>query len=171
MGEGKDGRVREHIMVWRAHPCPCDALVLSPLSRTILLPSLPSSLQASICPILDLPLPFHPGLCLAHMRHMEEADLCLAALLAEPPDQFGDLYLEVGNAFIVMGQHGRAAGFLERIEVGEGLRAGCWWWVRFGSAGLDWMGGGWGGVGWGGVGWGGFGRCWEGGEGRRQYFQ
>ena len=64
-----------------------------------------------LCPLL-----YRPGLCLCHLGRMEQADSTLAGLLSEPADQFGDLFLEVGNALIAMGHHGRAAAFLERLE-------------------------------------------------------
>jgi hypothetical protein len=61
-----------------------------------------------------------PGLCLAHLGRLEEADAQLAALLAEPAGQFADLFQDVGLAFCGMGQHSRAVVFLEQLaQVGR----------------------------------------------------
>ena len=57
------------------------------------------------------------GLCLTHLGRRSEADDYFKALLDEPEDTYGDLHLEVADALVAMGQHGRAVGFLEKLEV------------------------------------------------------
>ena len=64
------------------------------------------------------PTPPHPsGLSLAHSGRTSEADSYFKAWMDEPEDAYGDLHLEVADALMAMGQHGRAVGFLEKLEV------------------------------------------------------
>lgn len=71
------------------------------------------------------PFPHPSGLCLAHLGRPEESDSYLASLLNESPELYGDLYLDVGNAFIAMGRHEKALTFLQRLQVrGKGGKGG-----------------------------------------------
>ncbi|GAX74553.1 hypothetical protein CEUSTIGMA_g2003.t1 [Chlamydomonas eustigma] len=76
---------------------------------------------------LPLDLSVKAGLCLSHLGRPEDAESYLQSLLNEPADQFSDLHLDVGNAFIAMGQHEQALLFLKRLEeVPDYLEPALW---------------------------------------------
>jgi len=60
------------------------------------------------------------------MGRMPEAESYFAALLDEPEEQYGDLYLEAADALMAIGQYGRAVGFLEKLEVEHGRAMGIY---------------------------------------------
>ncbi|KAG1677647.1 hypothetical protein FOA52_010429 [Chlamydomonas sp. UWO 241] len=65
---------------------------------------------------MPLDLTVKDGLCLAHLGRLSLADATLAPLLEEDPESYADLFTEAGDQMARMGQHGRAAQFLGRLQ-------------------------------------------------------